>query len=243
MNPRCVRFVGALALAAALAGGGAGCTKATTLPRPLATEAEARRAACAYPAGTRAAASLAVEQPTGRELPIDHIVLLMQENRAFDHYYSELEIPGLDVAARTDGNPHSQGKVVRRFHLATRCAPGPDHGWDTEHRNFNGGRNDGFVIANGDAVHAMGYYDGTDLPYYYALARTFAFSDRHFSSALAPTWPNRMFYFAGTSWGITHNTFPTLDPNTGAPYPTLFSALDDASVDWLVYAQDRPTPI
>ena len=74
----------------------------------------------------------------------------------------------------------------------------------------------------------MGYYDGNELPYYYALAQTFAISDRHFSSVLAPTWPNRMFYFAGTSWGITDNRFPPPKTHSGQPYPNLFSALDDA---------------
>ena len=78
----------------------------------------------------------------------------------------------------------------------------------------------------------MGYYDGNDLPYYYALAQTFAISDRHFSSALAPTWPNRMFYFAGTSWGFTDNQLPAGDGRpTACPTPTCSAALDAAKVE------------
>jgi phospholipase C len=225
-----------------IAGAVAACS-APPLPRPLPAEAEQQRAACAYRAGTAAAQTLAADLPVGTDLPVDHIILVMEENRSFDHYFSELDLPGLDGASRTASVPDSQGRPVARFHFSTPCAPSPDHGWVTEHRNFDGGRNDGFVLSNGDASHPMGYYDGNDLPLYYALARTFAFSDRHFSSALAPTWPNRMFYFAGTSWGITDNLLPSNDPQTHAPYPSLFSALDAAGVEWAVYAETQPTPL
>ena len=202
--------------AVALACGG------TAIKRPTAAEAEGQRAACAYQSGMSASATIGKEMPTGDDIPIDHIILIMQENRSFDHYYSELDIPGLDVAAPTATNPDSKGNAVQRFHFDKKCATSPDHGWDTEHANFDGGKNDGFVKTNGDGAYPMGYFDGNDLPYYYALAKTFAISDRHFSSVLGPTWPNRMFYFAGTSWGLTHNTFPGPDPVTGNPYPTLF---------------------
>jgi phospholipase C len=211
--------------------------------RPTAAEVDVQRQACAFAPGQAARDTLPDNEPVGRDLPIEHIILIMQENRSFDHYYSELDIPGLDVAARTDSNPDSMGNPVPRFHFDKKCMGGGDHGWVATHQYYNGGKNDGFVTTSGDSHTPMGYYDGNDLPYYYALAKTFAFSDRHFSSAMAPTWPNRMFYFAGTSWGHTSNVIPyPKDPVTMETYPTLFNQLDAANVDWRVYAEDHPTP-
>src|SRR6478736_4314343 len=96
--------------AVALACGG------TAIKRPTAAEAEGQRAACAYQSGMSASATIGKEMPTGDDIPIDHIILIMQENRSFDLYYSELDIPGLDVATRTDTNPDSMGNPVQRFH-------------------------------------------------------------------------------------------------------------------------------
>jgi phospholipase C len=87
----------------------------------------------------------------------------------------------------------------------------------------------------------MGYYDETDLPFYYALARAFATSDRHFSSVQANTWPNRAFYMAGTAYGITADVLPPTKDAAGNPLPDLFTRLNDAGVTWAFYAQDLPT--
>ena len=209
-------------------------------PRPTDAEAAASRDACTYGPGMLARDTTGASLPSGKEIPIDHIVLIMQENRSFDHYYSTF--PGVDGAPATDTNTDSKGNVVQRFHFTSPCMPGGDHGWDAEHANLDGGKLDGFVKSNHDSPVPMGYYTGDDLPYYYALASTFAISDRHFCSVLAPTWPNRMFYFAGTSWGITSNVFPGTAPD-GNQWPNVFSRLDDAKVEWRVYSQDHATPL
>jgi phospholipase C len=216
------------------------CSLGCTGPRPTEAQSQASRDSCAFGPGMTARDTTAVGFPTGHDMPIEHIVLIMQENRSFDHYYAALPLP-VDAAPPDASNPDSQGRLVQRFHFTSKCMPGGDHSWAAEHANLDGGKLDGFVKSNMDSPVPMGYYDGSDLPYYYALAQTFAISDRHFSSAMAPTWPNRMFYFSGTSWGITHNTFPPPAPN-GDEYPNLFSELDAANVLWRVYAQDQPTP-
>ena len=79
--------------------------------------------------------------------------------------------------------------------------------------------NDGFVLANARANdpsgndlsgrRAMGYYDQTDLPFYYQLASTFATSDRYFADVLGPTLPNRLYLYAGTSFGIVSGDIDT----------------------------------
>jgi phospholipase C len=86
-----------------------------------------------------------------------------------------------------------------------------------------------------DGTRAMGYYDGTDLPYYYDLASFFAISDTWHSPILANTVPNRMYLMAATSFG---HEYPD---NTGHPLyaaPTIFHAMNTANVSWLYYYKD-----
>jgi phospholipase C len=81
----------------------------------------------------------------------------------------------------------------------------------------------------------MGYYDWNDLPYYYELAFQFATSDTWFSSVLANTIPNRMYMFAGTSFGHVR---PATPPSGGWMQPTIFDRLDAAGMSWRYYKQD-----
>jgi phospholipase C len=95
--------------------------------------------------------------------------------------------------------------------------------------NNVGGKSDPY------GTRAMGYYDGTDLPYYYDLASFFATSDTWHSPILANTVPNRMYLMAATSFG---HEYPD---NTGHPLyaaPTIFRAMNTANVSWLYYYKD-----
>src|SRR5262249_5781687 len=87
-----------------------------------------------------------------------------------------------------------------------------------------------------DGTRAMGYYDETDLPYYYELATQFATSDMFFSPVLSGTINNRMYLFTGTSFGHVHPDDPR--PPTGWPQPTIFQALNKAGISWRYYHQD-----
>jgi phospholipase C len=102
---------------------------------------------------------------------------------------------------------------------------------------------DGFTAANEDpsdptGSRTMGYYDRRDLPFYYGLYSTFATSDRYFSSVLGPTFPNRFYLLAGTSFGHLRNDLPA-SPNDFSQ-KTIFNELDDAGVTWRVYAWQPP---
>ena len=102
---------------------------------------------------------------------------------------------------------------------------------------------DGFVVTNegnhelpaGGTLEmlkgrrAMGYYDQSDLPFYYWLANEFAIGDRYFASAPTSTWPNRMFLFAATSFGQATNTLVTADT-------TIQDELDLREVSWKLYS-------
>jgi phospholipase C len=214
-------------------------------------DAAACRARCAYGSGDVAEVTLADVAPDlYGHIPIDTFVLVMQENRTFDHYFSSLTVPGqtVDGASPDATNPDPTGATaaISRFHQTAYCFDNPAESWDQVHREIDGGALDGFTTQNASAddptgARSMGYYDATDLPYYYALAQAFAISDRHFASVQANTWPNRMFYMAGTARGITSDVFPPTMDGSGHLLPDLFTRLDDAHVSWAFYVQDVPT--
>ena len=82
----------------------------------------------------------------------------------------------------------------------------PNHEWSGSHREYNNGANDGFITENDPmGERAMGYFDRTDIPFYWDLAERFAISDHHHCSMLGPTWTNREYYLSGTSFGQIEN--------------------------------------
>jgi phospholipase C len=87
------------------------------------------------------------------------------------------------------------------------------------------------MTAGGDGHFVMDYYDGTDLPFYYFLANTFAIADHHFPSVRSGTWPNRDYLMLGTSDGVRKTYGGTPDPSL----PTIFTQLDGIGVSWGVY--------
>ncbi len=87
-----------------------------------------------------------------------------------------------------------------------------------------------------NGTRPLGYYNGGDLPFYYDLATFFATSDRWFSPLLANTIPNRMYIFAGTSFG---HIFPDVPPSGGFSPETIFEAMTKAGVSWRYYYLDN----
>lgn len=213
------------------------------------------RQTCSYGPGALASTTLADTGLTGAKIPIDHFVLVMQENRTFDHYFSSLTVPGqtVDGASPDAGNPDPRpghaGETLARFHQGALCFDNPAESWEQVHREVDDGGMDGFTAENAASdptadpagLRSLGYYDESDLPYYYALARAFAISDRHFASTLGNTYPNRLFYMAGTAFGVVSDVLPPYTDSTGEPYPNLFTLLDAAGVDWRFYAEGAPT--
>ncbi len=179
-------------------------------------------------------------------IPIDHILVLMQENRSFDHYFGQLRAfdPTLDVEAEPPGasNPdptNPGGPAIPAFHQTRLCdVADVTHSWSATHRQMNNGAMDGFTTENVHALdptgsRAMGYYNQNELPYYYTLYSTFAMSDRFFSSLPGPTYPNREYLVAGTSFGHIRNDQPVV--STEFAQPSLFNLLDDAGISWKIY--------
>jgi phospholipase C len=202
---------------------------------------------CRFGPGALPVDTLPAGAPHGDQIPIDHIVVLMQENRSFDHYMDQIFRQGAPPERRLAPLPPNPdptgGPPIHAFHQTLKCEVADlAHSWNAAHQEWDGGLNDGFTAANAVAAdpsgsRTMGYYDGTDLPFYYALYSTFAMSDRHFSSVLGPTYPNRLFLFSGTSFGHVQNDFPSPADEYS---PSIFDVLESAGVSWKVYFNDLP---
>ncbi|MCA1840099.1 MAG: alkaline phosphatase family protein [Actinobacteria bacterium] len=184
---------------------------------------------------------------------INHMIVVMQENRSFDNYLGQLAAydPSLGVEAEPNtGNLDPNGNLITPFHQSSYCeVVDLDHSWNGTHNEWNNGAMDGFAKANAKDVdptgsRAMGYYDQTDLPFYYSLYDTFAMSDTYFSSVLDQTFPNRFYLLAGTSFGHVANDFPVPPGNTDPVHDyaqtTVFNRLDDNNVSWKVYFEEVP---
>jgi len=179
---------------------------------------------------------------------IDHVVVLMLENRSTDDYFAHLHdvLPSFEAEPRGASNPDPvhRGRKVTAFHQTSYCESADlDHSWEGAHREYDNGKMDGFALRNQDPSdpsgrRAMGYYTRADLPYYYGLYSTFATSDRYFSSVLGPTYPNRFFSYAATSWGMTSNITPTSP--TDFPGRSILNVLDEKNISWRVYYTEVP---
>jgi phospholipase C len=207
--------------------------KPFTVCVPSKTQAGLRRA-CGYGPGALPAETLGSEFPRGEDIPIDHFVIMMQENRSFDHYFGRLPAAGhadVDGIPANASNPDAQNDPVFAFHTEQYCIEDVAHSWNASHLQYNGGLNDQFVITNDPGgERAMGYMEESDLPFYYGLAKTFAIGDRFFCSLLGPTFPNRFYFLTGTSDGRINNR---LDAYTRE---SIFDRLNDAGVSYKIYS-------
>jgi phospholipase C len=196
-------------------------------------EASQKRLACAYKAGMLPAETQGASHPSGDKIPVKHILVLMQENRSFDHYFQKLPEAGqtdVEVAPPTYTNPDKMGTQVAPFHDSTYCVVDTNHEWEGSHVEYDDGKMDGFVLANEGSgsppphplsdsmsgVRALGYYDQTDLPFYYFLANEFSIADHYHCSLLGPTWPNRMYLYGSSSRGATSNNLTDFGDQKGA---------------------------
>lgn len=206
--------------------------------------------------------ALAQQPPARSSLSdIKHIVILMQENRSFDHYFGTLagvrgfEDPealklagGRSVFYQPDAE--SPNGYLLPFHLDTHASsaqkiPSTSHAWAVQHEAWNGGRMDQWLPAHrkADGVkgpYVMGYYKRADIPFQFALADAFTICDSYHCSVLGPTWPNRMSLMTGMidpdglgGGPILSNTVPA----GGYTWTTYAERLEAAGVSWKVYEQ------
>jgi phospholipase C len=205
----------------------------------------------------RALAATMASPPGGRLTDIKHIVILMQENRSFDHYFGAM--PGVrgfgDPAAMRlpDGKPvfyqpdpaHPQGYLLPfRLDTATTSAqaiPSTDHFWPSQHQAWAGGKMDAWIPAKGPLT--MGYFTRDDIPFHWALADAFTICDRYHCSVFGPTNPNRLYMWtgmidpAGGSGGPVIDDSPAFN-NVTLSWTTYPERLERAGISWQVYQEE-----
>jgi len=93
-----------------------------------------------------------------------------------------------------------------------------------------------------DGERAMWWYDNTDIPFEYSLANSYAFADHYFCPTLGPTYPNRDFFAAATSFGETENNFPNIstDPTTVSNNEVITDELQQRHTTWAAYTDGSP---
>ncbi|HEX2016850.1 MAG TPA: alkaline phosphatase family protein [Solirubrobacteraceae bacterium] len=180
--------------------------------------------------------------PSPRNLPIDTFVVLMMENRSFDHYLGWL--PGADGRQAGLRYADKQGKVHQTRPLTgdfQGCGhPDPDHSWKGGRIQLAGGRCDGFLQSGNDDF-AISYYKQGDLGFIQDAAKAFTVFDRFHCSLMGSTLPNREYMHAGESYGqIDNNLPPQTSTPTGFPDNTIFAALAAAGVSNRYFFSDVP---
>ncbi|WP_051711529.1 phosphocholine-specific phospholipase C [Andreprevotia chitinilytica] len=194
---------------------------------------------------------LAAGSSSGSLASVAHVVILSQENRAFDHYlgtlngvrgYNDphpLRLPdGSSVFAQKNGS----NQAIWPFRLNSantsgQCMVDVTHDWATGRQAFDGGAMDKWIPNKGN--YAMAYYTRQDIAFHYALSDAFTTCDHYFCSADTSTNPNRLFLMSGSNgqglWsnGASMNN----DESTAFTWTTYAERLESAGISWKVYQE------
>ncbi|WEO99209.1 phospholipase C, phosphocholine-specific [Streptomyces sp. FXJ1.172] len=198
---------------------------------------------------TRTAAAAATA--TGTIKDVKHVVILMQENRSFDHYFGRLKgVRGFDDRSGITlgggypvfNQPNGLGRQYPWKLSATPSAGGTDgetlaqcngdlpHSWSSQHSAWNKGRMDNWVAGVGN-VRSLGYLDRSDIPFHYALADNYTICDAYFCSTLSATGPNRTYLWSGK----VDSSSSDGGDESGLTWQTYAEALQAAGMSWKVY--------
>jgi phospholipase C len=168
--------------------------------------------------------------------PIQHLVMLMQENHTFDNYFGTFpgaEGPPSDTCVPRDPASPELG-CVAPYHLETTRTVDLHHGSSIGYAAYDNGLMDGFIAAqnsrNLPGEVALGYYDGRDLPLYWNLATDYVLADHFFSSVQGSSEANHFYWMAART--------PVTIPEEGLDFPVIFDRLQEAGVSWKFYVQN-----
>jgi phospholipase C len=205
-----------------------------------------------------AGAAMAAPSRSGRLDEVEHVVILMQENRSFDHYYGTMRgVRGLAdrTALRLPSNRsvfhqpdplRVDGGYLLPFHVDTKKVDGQDlgdldHSWDGTHLAWDNGNNDGWVPVKTELT--MSYFTRSDVPFHRALASAFTICDAYHCSIQGPTTPNRLFLWSGMIDPTGEQGGPAIsnpdDYNPVYRWTTYPERLQKAGISWQVYANNE----
>ncbi|MEO6286345.1 MAG: phospholipase C, phosphocholine-specific [Dyadobacter sp.] len=210
--------------------------------------------------------ALAIDPKQGSTyLDAEHVVILMQENRSFDHCYGSLRgvrgfndprainLPNKNLVwlqTNAFGETYLPFRLNMKESKATWMGSLP-HSWTNQVDARNDGKYDQWLIAkqSGNKEHArmpltQGFYNREDIPFYYALADAFTVCDQNFCSSLTGTTPNRLYLWTGT---VRENPDPkhyanvrneNVSDNAEASWTTFPERLEDNHVSWRIYQNE-----
>jgi phospholipase C len=201
----------------------------------------------AVPGLIQKALAIPAHRDTGTIKDVKHIVILMQENRSFDHYFGSMKgVRGFGdprPAALPNGKsvwhqPNNGGELLP-FHpdapnLGLQFLDGTPHDWTTTHAAWNGGRYDQWIAAKG--TNTMAYFTRNDIPFHYALADAFTVCDAYHCALLGPTDPNRYHMWTGWVGNDGSGGGPIVDnAEAGYGWSTYPERLQAAGISWKIY--------
>ncbi|HJY55775.1 MAG TPA: alkaline phosphatase family protein, partial [Streptosporangiaceae bacterium] len=226
----------------------------TGLGAAAAVTAGCSRGPAAAAAGGGSAASKALPEGwSGTIADVKHVVILMQENRSFDHYFGTLRgvrgfgdkqiltYPnGTNIFQQPDKARGDLGYLLP-YNLTDQVDGDLDHSWAGDHEARNGGLWNNWVPAKTEET--MGYFTRDEIPFQYAVADAFTICDGYHQAIMAPTSPNRMYFWTGTSSGWTSNPddyVVDFGPDAGTAEVTTYpELLQKAGISWQVYTNDQ----
>jgi phospholipase C len=208
------------------------------------------------PATVRKAMAIPARHRTGTIMDVEHVVIFMQENRAFDHYFGALNgvrglgdprpqrLPGGASVWRQPSKEHPDG-FVAPFYGDSKTTnaytvDGSDQGHQAAITIVNGGRYDQWG-RSGELHKRMVYYKASDLPFYHALASAFTICDAYHCSTLTQTYPNRLHLWTGCNGGGKVGGDPEMSNYGEDETPSADMAEDKVMArgphDWMTYAE------
>ncbi|HET9785399.1 MAG TPA: phospholipase C, phosphocholine-specific [Terriglobales bacterium] len=205
-------------------------------------------AAAAFPRSILKALEIPARHRTGTIQDVEHVVILMQENRSFDHYFGALRgvrgfgDPQAVRLANGDSvwrQPRPEGGYVLPFHpgapnLGLRFLEDLKHDWSSTQQAWNAGRHDGWVREKSPTT--MAHLVRADIPFHYALADAFTICDAYHCSLLGPTDPNRYHMWTGWVGNDGRGGGPVVDnAEAGYDWTTYPERLQRAGISWRVY--------
>ncbi|MCF4164775.1 phospholipase C, phosphocholine-specific [Zavarzinia compransoris] len=219
----------------------------------------AAAAATVFPDAIRKALAIEANNATKSIMDVEHVVILMQENRAFDHYFGTMAgvrgygdrfpIPlpgGRDVFSQSNGE-----RIILPYHLDqnkgnAQRVTGTPHSWSNCHAAWDHGRITEWPLHKEN--QSMGYYTETEIPFQRALADAFTLCDNYHCATQTGTHPNRIYHWTGTNGPtgsgeavvMNENRFALIGPSfRGYDWMTYPERLQDAGVSWKLY-QNMP---